>query len=210
MFFKNAVQPGVLELLKKLQSEDILKGFYLAGGTSLSLQMGHRLSIDLDLFSINDFDVREMLEFLESSYNLISVYTSKNTIRGSINDIKIDIISHKYPLLEPPIFKDGTALVSIKDISAMKLNAIALDGTRSKDFVDLYFILKQFSIGEILDFYQSKYKTRNLLHVLKSLTYFTEVKLTDWPVMLKEKELEFKDITRDIEHKVNRYMQHIQ
>ncbi len=207
MLFKDAVSPGMLELLIKLQSEELLKGFYLAGGTSLSLQIGHRISVDLDLFSTDDFAVEEMLEFLESNYNFASFYTSKNTIRGSIDEIKIDIISHKYPLVEPPVFKEGVALISIKDISAMKLNAIALDGTRSKDFVDLYFLLKQFSIEEILGFYQKKYKTRNILHVLKSLTYFSEVKLSDWPVMLKEKQLRLGLISRDIETKVNRHIQ---
>lgn len=158
MLFKDAVSPGMLELLIKLQSEELLKGFYLAGGTSLSLQIGHRISVDLDLFSTDDFAVEEMLEFLESNYNFASFYTSKNTIRGSIDEIKIDIISHKYPLVEPPVFREGVALISIKDISAMKLNAIALDGTRSKDFVDLYFLLKQFSIEEILGFYQKNTK----------------------------------------------------
>jgi len=81
----------------------------------------------------------------------------------------------------------------------MKLNAIAGDETRSKDFIDVYFILKQYSIKEILDFYSIKYETRNLLHVIKNLNYFDDVDILDWPEMLHEKDLTLLKVKQTIE-----------
>ncbi len=69
MLQKNTIQESTLELLKELQKSKLLKNFHLAGGTSLALQIGHRMSIDLDLFSQNDFDTNYLLEYLENKFN---------------------------------------------------------------------------------------------------------------------------------------------
>jgi hypothetical protein len=78
-------------------------------------------------------------------------------------------------------------ILSKQDIAAMKLNAIAGNGTRSKDFIDVYFLLKEFSVQQLLSFYQTKYSQRNSLHVLKSLIYFDDISMADWPEMVLEK-----------------------
>ncbi len=85
----------------------------------------------------------------------------------------------------------------------MKLNAISGNGTRSKDFIDIYFILKQYSIADILGFYKKKYKIRNLLHVLKSLNYFEDIKTHDFPKMILEKKMKLSQMIKEIENKVN-------
>ena len=205
MLHKETIEPNSLELLKKLQSCNNLKDFHLAGGTSLALQIGHRISIDLDLFTQNDFDTNEILEFLEVSFDFKLVFSSKNTLKGSIEDVNIDIISHKYSLINKPIEIEGVRLLSIEDISAMKLNAIAGNGTRSKDFVDIYFILKQFSLSDLLDFYAIKYNSRNQLHVIKSLSYFDEISINDWPNMVLEKKLTLNQITKNILLNINQF-----
>lgn len=202
MLFKNTIEPKTLELLIKLQSLSILRNFKLVGGTALALQIGHRKSDDIDLFSNKEFDVREVLEYLEQKLDFFSDYTSQNTIRGSIDEVKIDLICHKYPLVKEPIFEDGIYFLSIEDIAAMKLNAIAGNGTRSKDFIDVYFILKRFTLPEILTFYKKKYAQRNVLHVIKSLVYFDEISTGDWPVMIVEKGLTLSDVKRTIEQNV--------
>jgi len=107
MLYKETIEPNTLELLKKLQNSEMLKGFYLAGGTSLALQIGHRISIDLDLFTQNDFDTNEMLEFLESTFQFKLIYSSINTLKGSIGQINLDVIAHKYPLINNPINIEG-------------------------------------------------------------------------------------------------------
>jgi len=205
MLFKNTIEPNTLELLKNLQQIDALKNFCLAGGTSLALQIGHRLSIDLDLFSQTDFDTDNLLEFLEQNYNFKSDYIAKNTLKGSIKDVKIDFITHKYPLVKPIVEIEGVKLYTEEDIAAMKLNAIAGNGTRSKDFVDLYFLLKKHSVEQLLQFYKSKYQTRNILHVIKSMVYFDDISLQDWPELILEKNLNLQKIKINIKKMLKAY-----
>lgn len=205
MLHKNAIQPGTLELLIKLQSEEILNNFHLAGGTSLALQIGHRKSVDLDFFTTDDFDVNFLLEFLETNYNFYSDFTANNTLKGFIDSIKIDFISHKYPLVKNIRNVENIKLYSIEDIAAMKLNAIAGNGTRSKDFIDLYFLLKEYSVRQLLDFYSTKYKTRNTFHVVKSMVYFDDISLQDWPVMVLEKKLNLDKVKKVIKKRVKEF-----
>ena len=209
MLFKNTLEPYTLELLKKLQATSELKDFYLAGGTSLALQIGHRKSIDLDLFTQNDFDNNYLLEYLEPNFNFRLDFSATNTLKGSIANVKIDLISHKYPIVKPILKNDNTFLYSTEDIAAMKLNAIAGNGTRSKDFIDIYFILKQFSLKELLNFYKIKYKTRNLLHIIKSLNYFEEINIQDWPELILESNLKLSDVKKEIEKEIQIFSENI-
>jgi len=172
----------------------MLKDFWLAGGTALALQAGHRTSDDMDLFTQQDFDTNQLLEYLESNYHFKLEYSSRNTLRGVIGNSNLDLIAHKYPLSGNCITVEGIRLLSIEDIAAMKLNAIAGDGTRAKDFIDIYFILKQFTLSRILDFYSTKYTKRNRFHVLKSLSYFDDIDETVWPKMILETDLSFSKL----------------
>ncbi len=87
----------------------------------------------------------------------------------------------------------------------MKLNAITGNGTRSKDFIDIYFILKQFFVKEILEFYKTKYKSRNSFHVVKNLNYFDDIDVQDWPEMLLEKQLTIEKVQQTIEMYVQKH-----
>lgn len=189
MLHKEAVEQSTLDILIRLQQDDMLKNFWLAGGTALALQIGHRTSDDLYLFTQQDFDTGQLLEYLESRYHFRLEYSARNTLRGVIGNSNLDLIAHLYPLAGKSIIVEGIRLLSIEDIAAMKLNAIAGDGTRAKDFIDIYFILKQFTLPQILDFYSAKYSTRNRLHVLKSLSYFEDIDETIWPRMVLETDL---------------------
>jgi hypothetical protein len=95
--------------------------------------------------------------------------------------------------------------ISNADITAMKLNAIAGNGTRSKDFIDIYFILKHYSVNNILKFYELKYSNRNLLHAFKSLIYFDDISMSDWPEMILEKNLNIVTVKKEISNKVKLY-----
>ncbi|MDP9082106.1 MAG: nucleotidyl transferase AbiEii/AbiGii toxin family protein [Bacteroidota bacterium] len=101
MLQKQTVSPGTLELLISLMKDEELWEFFLVGGTALSLQIGHRVSIDLDLFSINPFDENLLLAYLESTCKFQLDYQSKNTLKGQINGVKVDFITHSYPLVYP-------------------------------------------------------------------------------------------------------------
>jgi hypothetical protein len=205
MLHKEAIEPGSLELVKNLQSDIKLAGFNLAGGTSLAMQIGHRKSIDLDLFTLDDFDSNSLLEYLEDAFRFKLNFSSVNTLKGHIDDINVDFISHKYPVVKQPLSEEGMRLYSIEDIAAMKLNAIAGNGTRSKDFIDIYFILRQYKIDDILSFYKTKYTGRNQLHVIKSLTYFDEIRTHDFPKMILEKELSLTEVRNLISLNVNNF-----
>lgn len=209
MLCKGAIEASTLELLLKLQEATSLNNFFLAGGTSLAMQIEHRKSIDLDLFTTNDFDSNTLLEFLEENFEFRLDYSEKNTLKGSINNVKVDFISHKYPLVKKPVNLLKAKILSIADIAAMKLNTIAGNGTRSKDFIDIYFILKQFTVQEIINFYNIKYKTRNSLHVIKSLNYFDDISTQDWPDMILEKNLTLTKVKKSIEKNIALFLKNL-
>jgi len=88
----------------------------------------------------------------------------------------------------------------------MKLNAISVSGQRSKDFVDIYFALEHFSLGEILGFYREKYQQHDSTHVIKSLVFFEDVDLSDWPILLKQPSLKWAKVKNTIEKAVLDYV----
>lgn len=208
MLQTQTIDPATLELIKSLQSRDYLKGFNLVGGTALALYLGHRRSIDIDLFSNFDFDVATTIELIQQDFSLQIYQTARNTIKGSIENINVDIIAHKYPLLNKPTEIDGIRLLSEPDIIAMKLNAISVSGQRSKDFIDIFFVMEndRYLIADMLKFYQTKYNQSGEMHVLKSLIYFDDVDLSDWPVLLKKPGLKWSEVCTKINRKVLLFM----
>ncbi len=208
MLQTQTIDPAILELIKSLQSRDYLKGFNLVGGTALALYLGHRRSIDIDLFSNFDFDVATTIELIQQDFSLQIYQTARNTIKGSIENINVDIIAHKYPLLNKPTEIDGIRLLSEPDIIAMKLNAISVSGQRSKDFIDIFFAMEndRYLIADMLKFYQTKYNQSGEMHVLKSLIYFDDVDLSDWPVLLKKPGLKWSEVCTKINRKVLLFM----
>jgi hypothetical protein len=175
MLHKETVKAGTLELLKSLMQDEYIADFFLVGGTALSLQIGHRISIDLDLFSLNPFDENQLLTYLESQRGLQLDYLHKNTIKGQISETKIDLITHSYPLVKPLLLSDGIRLASLEDIAAMKLNAIVGNGTRLKDFIDVAFMSCYLSLKKMIDAYENKYATRNPVLTLKALLYHHDI-----------------------------------
>ena len=175
-------------------SDGVLKDFYLVGGTALALQIGHRISIDLDLFSTTAFDNIQMREYLESEYGFRADYMAANTLKGTISDVKIDCIMHKYKWLAT--FEDsGIRLAGLKDICAMKLNSIAGNGTRIKDFIDLAYLSEHFSLRQMLDFFQEKYNA-NTIMVLKAVTFFDEINYNEPLKLCNVKKLNWKKIEK--------------
>ena len=141
MLYKETISPNTLELLIRLQQKEYLKGFYLVGGTSLALQIGHRTSIDIDLFSDYSFDTGQLLENLNADFGFNLFFSATNTLKGSINGVQVYILAHRYPYVSPPVILDDIAMLSTEDIIAMKLNAISISGQRVKDFIDIYSLL---------------------------------------------------------------------
>jgi predicted nucleotidyltransferase component of viral defense system len=185
MLQTQTVVPELMELLRKLMKVEQFKNFYLVGGTSLSLQIGHRNSIDIDLFGKQEIDSDLFTKILNDFGKTQVSKTSKNILITDVGGIKVDFVNYQYQLIEEPLEIDGVRMVSRKDIAAMKLNAIAGRGSK-KDFIDLYFLLKEFSLRKMMDFYNQKYLDGSDFMVYKSLNYFEEANLQPQPKMFKD------------------------
>lgn len=197
-----AVNTTTLELIKSLQQKEYLNEFYLVGGTALAIYYNHRESIDIDLFSNFNFDAKTLLENIQHDYSYQLLNTADNTLKGIIDDVNVDIIAHRYPYLKAPENLNDMRLLSVPDIIAMKLNAISVSGQRPKDYLDIYYALHDYSISEMVGFYQTKYSQQNSGHVLKSLIYFDDVDLAGWPKLIKDPKLEWEKVKVKIEKEV--------
>lgn len=161
-----------LRLLKKLK---FLKkyGFYLAGGTGLALQIGHRTSLDFDFYTQKKFDPDKLFFVLKNKFKKIFLLQkAEGTLIVKINQILVSFFEYPYSLILPLIkFCQFPPLASKEDIGAMKIIAISTRGTK-RDFIDIYFLLQEFSLKEILDFAIKKYPKFNIYIALTALTYF--------------------------------------
>lgn len=179
MLYTKTVKGSTLSLLKAIISDPVFKSFNLAGGTALSLYLGHRKSIDLDLFTTQPFSAYEMTEHLVKTYNFNSSYSKGHTVKGYINDVKIDCVAHQYPNLQDPVQTEGVRLYSIEDIAAMKLAAIADNGSRLKDFVDIACLSTKFSLNEMMGNYKAKYPNSNPIFALKGIQYHNDIQFNE-------------------------------
>lgn len=138
MLHIKSIHPKTLELLKHLQQTEFLKSFRLVGGTALALQIGHRSSIDLDLFGTTNLDSNEInLSLNELDREVKIIKNSKNINIYSIDNIKVDIVNYTYPWLQSPKVINELYLADFEDIVDMKLAAVTGRGTK-KDFIDIY------------------------------------------------------------------------
>ncbi|GMT46354.1 MAG: hypothetical protein IEMM0006_2186 [bacterium] len=206
MLHKETVENTTLELLKGLQSKPYLQEFCLVGGTALALKLGHRKSVDLDLFTAHSFNVMQMLENLSADFDFQLFYSANNTIKGSIDNVKVDILAHRYPLVKEPLIEEGITMLDLQDIIAMKLNAISGSGQRVKDFIDIFYLLRLFNLEQMIGFYKKKYQQYSEAVVLKSLVYFDDIDFSEWPVLLSEPNLKWEVIKKKLENTVNNYM----
>ena len=181
----STVQPSTLELLRKLQKVEILQSTRLVGGTALALQLGHRFSIDLDFFGQVEGNTENIvMNLVSEGFNVISRGNSKNIHILNVNGVKTDIVNYKYySWIDDAVEDDGIRLAGLRDIAAMKVAAIINRGSK-KDFIDMYFLLKHFSIKEIMNLYLKKYPDGSAFIAHKSLSYFEDAEKQLMPQML--------------------------
>jgi len=161
--------------IKLLEQLGFLKkyGFYLAGGTALALQIGHRTSLDFDFYTKKSFDSKKLQYLLEKEFEkTILLQKDEDTLIVKINDVIVSFFKYTYPLIFPFI-KQGKfpSIASKKDIAAMKIIAVSDRGTK-RDFIDIYFLLQDFSLKRIMSFVKKKYPNFNIYVALRGLTYF--------------------------------------
>jgi len=187
-----ALYPATLELLKKLMALPELQDFFLVGGTALALQMGHRISLDIDLFTQQDFDARKLILKLDNQFSISDLTEESNTLNFNItypeksNEIvKIDLIKYPYPLIKPILNVENIRLLSVEDIIPMKLSAIAGRGSK-KDFYDIFYFLKTYSFDRMFKLFEKKFPNTNKFHVIKSLTYFDDAEIEPNPQTIEK------------------------
>lgn len=206
MLHYQAIDSTTLELLKKLLRLAGFEQLRLAGGTSLALQYGHRKSIDLDLFGEFTMDTIMLSSYLGSMGEVKILQNLQHIKSYLINGIKVDIVNYPYPWIGPLLSIDQVRLASDRDIGAMKLAAITGRGAK-KDFFDLYFLLKRFTLRELLSFYNQKYMDGSAFMVIKSLVYFEDAEADVDPVQLIP--ASWSDVKSSIVHHQKEYLDNL-
>ena len=208
MLQTKSVGKPLWDLLIDLQNSDILMDYFLVGGTALSLQLGHRESNDIDLFTRKDINKDEIMELLNKDYNgNYQIHNIQNNIfQVSINNIKVDFVKYNYSLLEEIKSENGIKFLGIKDISAMKLMAIANRGDQAKDFIDIYFLLEEMSLNSMFECYKRKFNQNDISPIKRSLVFFDDVTDSNWSsVRLLKGKLAVDKIKRKIVNEMNNY-----
>ncbi len=180
------------KVILKLAKLPIWNDFYLAGGSGLALQINHRISVDFDLFSHNnrlgDIEREKLRKIIGESGN-ITIRTAKDwTLEVILDGVLISFFYYDYPLVEPLISFNSMKIASIADIGLMKLASIVGRGSK-KDFIDIYFILKEHtSLEQLLVLSKEKFKGVPSFDIqaLQALPYFEDAELERMPKMIRE------------------------
>ena len=202
--FEKAIDSKTRQVLIKIRETQVLENFYLAGGTALSLILGHRKSIDLDFFS-SSFPKFEILVAKLKTLNPKVINQDKGTLDLYIDGVKVSFLEYKYPLIGDFLEFDQVKVASLEDIACMKLSAISSRGSK-KDFIDLYFILQKLSLGELLDLFEKKFKgvDYQMSHILKSLVYFEEAEKQPDPEFLVD--VDWNEVRKALEDSTYKYL----
>jgi hypothetical protein len=183
----NKRQFSVLQKLAPIVQQ---KDFYLGGGTALAIYFGHRASVDLDWFTLQQVgDAMVLAQSLRNAkLDFVAEQTAPGTLHGSISNVRVTFLEYQYPLLKALTYwkEVGCSLASLEDLACMKLSAVTQRGAR-KDFCDIYALgTKEFSLEEMLGFYQAKFGIHDIGHVLYGLAYFDDAESERMPKMLWE------------------------
>ncbi|MBI5842654.1 MAG: nucleotidyl transferase AbiEii/AbiGii toxin family protein [Chloroflexi bacterium] len=200
-FYTDGLEKKQIEVLKK--SGVFLKknGFYLAGGTALSIYFGHRVSVDFDWFTSNKIDDALILaqSLRDFGLNFKTEQTAPGTLHGTIDGVRVTLLEFNYPLLDSlTLWQDMDCnLASLDDITCMKLSAVAQRGAR-KDFCDVYVLgTKHRPLSEMLNIYKQKFSV-DVSPVLYGLTYFDDAESERMPTMLWD--VKWTDIKKTIQN----------
>ncbi|MBI2484186.1 nucleotidyl transferase AbiEii/AbiGii toxin family protein [Candidatus Uhrbacteria bacterium] len=207
--FTSCASKKATAVFKQLAKRGISNPFYLADGTALALQIGHRISVDLDFFAQEKFSVKALLRNLSTIDTVEVTFEDPESVSVEIGGAKLSFLHYPYRLLFPLVFWEGySGLADVRDIACMKIDAISSRGTK-RDFVDFYYILKRYTLEEILGFFEKKYQGihYNQLHIIKSLVYFSDA---DDETMPKQSEpVSWKHMKKTITEVIRKYQHSI-
>ncbi len=184
-----------------------LQSFNLVGGTALALKYGHRTSIDLDLFSTENFEHQTVIKALEKTFGDSFTYDgdfAKWGIFCFIDGIKVDLVHYPHPMIHPAELWDTVRMYDDRDLIAMKIQAILGRG-KKKDFWDIAELLDHYDLSQIIDFHKTKYPNQMLLiGIPQAIIYFKDADNSDEPVSFKGQT--WNDIQEIIQEKVREFL----
>jgi len=200
-----ALTSNTKRVFESLGDATLTKNVYLAGGTALALYYGHRFSVDLDWFGQEFKFTEEFRHKLSSAGKLKVISQSEDTFHGQLDDVEVSFFRYPYKLLfSKKKYNQNIYLADEKDIACMKLDAIASRGSR-KDFVDMYFLLHNFSLETLIDLMPKKFEIEyNVPHLLKALTYFEDAERMPMPEMIRQ--TRWGDVKKFLLSVVEQYM----
>lgn len=190
------VSATLAEVLRILMNLKELSSFRLVGGTSLSLQLGHRESDDIDMFTdkvYGSVDFKDIDGLLRKSFKYVSKDLTEDFSWGIMRMvgtsekecIKLDMF-YTDPFIRKPILEEGIRMASMEDIAVMKMEVIS-SGGRKRDFWDIDELLELYELGDILNLYLERNPYIDMEEALIGLTDFSRADQEDDPVCLKGK-----------------------
>jgi predicted nucleotidyltransferase component of viral defense system len=208
MLYEHTVSPDLLTVLRQLQHEQLFKDYILAGGTALALQLGHRHSDDIDLFTTKYQDNEICLQYFNNHFeNIDIINNNKNILQLKTNNQKIDLVSVTGNMLEIPRTESGITMFNIKDIAGMKLSTIQTR-KKAKDYIDLAYLLQCISLEEMFNIYKQKNKTDNIYNVKCALLDTASVNPYSWQtVKMYKNDIYISNIPNIFKDEVSKYNQ---
>ena len=213
MLRKEAVVQEMTSLIKELQSNSLFKDHVLVGGTALALQLGHRTSTDIDLFTQKKQDTIGLIDYFKKNYNNIEIDIAKDDfIRIYANNIKIEMVQYEEKIIEKTKKEENITLLDINEIAVMKLNTIT-KRTEPRDFIDIAYLLKEISLEIMFELYRENFGTISPLYMKRTLlTKSKSIKENEWLVggikMLRH-DIAPKDVPIFIENVIKKYNSNI-
>ena len=205
MLHTEALKPGMMDLLKGLCSINATEQFALIGGTNLTLRLGHRISEDMDFFSVNDFNENELDKAIRKKYPNMTITTKDAQFRiYVINGIKAQFLRFNYPMLKEVEVKEGIRMYSLEDTIAGKIGAVINRGTK-RDFYDVYELLKTKKVEELTECYAKKFDDWNTVTIIKAMTDFEEADKENRNI-LSLNNTKWEKVKSVVEKKVNDYV----
>lgn len=198
MLYYKTVTSLLHQVLLWLMKEELFLPFRLVGGTSLSLQLGHRESVDIDLFTDAEYgsiDFKEIDTFLKANFpyvdtsggDLVGMGRSYYIGQNPKQSIKLDLFYSTEPFIRPVLLIDGIRFAQVEEIIAMKMEVIA-HGGRKKDFWDLHELLGAYPLPVMLQLHQERYPYQHDRdEILRNLVFFDDADNDFDPICLKYK-----------------------
>ncbi len=203
----NTISKDMSSILDQLMATDSFSEYVLVGGTALSLQLGHRKSIDLDLFTTKKYEPHSIKKKIQSLYpDASTIYERPNSIGFNIENVKVEFVQWKEGFELDYIKSNQWRLLKKEIIAVMKLNAIQ-DRSEKKDYADLSFILKSRPLKDILLDYKKYYPYQQVRPVLEKLT--GNLNLIDQPNPVFLSQVSWEDIEDSIKKELKSYYEQL-